>query len=312
MIIRKPNPNESEQIISLLQASLGESLLKKTATIWDFKHVKNPFGASYILVAEEDQKLIGVRALMQWNWQIHNEVWSAYRAVDTATHPDFQGKGIFTKLTLKALKDVQEKGEAFVFNTPNDKSRPGYLKMGWQEVGKIKVALIPLFFYFFKGLFSSKRYKNDISAQELESLCDDHNAVLQKKNILFTPKSASYLKWRYEENPMQNYKVVSGSNWYLAMYVKKHKFFNELRVAESLGELHKENKQQMQRAIMSYARKRKCLLITVADKNLFAFSVFGAYGPMLTFKSLTSSNSFVQNALDIENWHYSLGDLELF
>ena len=34
-------------------------------------------------------------------------------------------------------------GVDFVFNTPNDKSRPGYLKMGWEEVGRVPITVRP-------------------------------------------------------------------------------------------------------------------------------------------------------------------------
>ena len=65
----------------------------------------------------------------------------AVRAVDTATHPDHQGKGIFTKLTLGAIPDLRDDGVDAIFNTPNDKSRPGYLKMGWSQVGRVPVGV---------------------------------------------------------------------------------------------------------------------------------------------------------------------------
>ena len=47
------------------------------------------------------------------------------RAVDTATRPSHQGRGIFRRMTLHALDDLRAEGVAFVFNTPNDSSRPG-------------------------------------------------------------------------------------------------------------------------------------------------------------------------------------------
>ena len=49
----------------------------------------------------------------------------AVRAVDTATHPDFQRRGIFRNLTTTALDELAASGVDFIFNTPNDKSRPG-------------------------------------------------------------------------------------------------------------------------------------------------------------------------------------------
>ena len=30
-----------------------------------------------------------------------------------------------------------------MFNTPNDKSRPGYLKMGWSELGRPTLGVVP-------------------------------------------------------------------------------------------------------------------------------------------------------------------------
>jgi len=62
---------------------------------------------------------------------------TAVRAVDTATLPAAQGRGVFTRLTTTAVDELREQGVDFVFNTPNDRSRPGYLKMGWQVVGRV-------------------------------------------------------------------------------------------------------------------------------------------------------------------------------
>ena len=312
MIIRQVKQEDTNSIIVLLQASLGESLLKKSAEIWNFKHVINPFGESTVLLAEEDATLIGVRAFMDWRWQCGNQGWNAYRAVDTATHPNHQGKGIFKKLTLQALEEIQQKGDCFVFNTPNDQSRPGYLKMGWQEVGKIKLALVPTFFYVIHFLFSKKKVKSSITDLELQTLCDMHNLNLVAKNVLFTPKSAQYLKWRYEENPLQDYIIYATPEFYVAMYLKKHRFFNELRIVESIGVEESRNNTLLKNYIIKQAFQNKCWLITLANKNIFSLGIHGSFGPKLTFRPLTKSNVFIQKALQIRNWGYAIGDLELF
>ena len=312
MIIREAKQEDIDSIIVLLQASLGESLLKKSAEIWNFKHIINPFGESTVLLAEEDATLIGVRAFMNWRWQFGNQVWNAYRAVDTATHPNQQGKGIFKKLTLQALEEIQQKGDCFVFNTPNDQSRPGYLKMGWQEVGKIKVALVPTFFYALSYFFSKVKVESTITTLQLQTLCEIHNRQLAIKNVLFTPKSASYLKWRYEENPLQTYFVYSTPDCYVAMNVKKNRFFNELRVVEIIGNNDFKLKKNIRKAIVSCALEQECYFITVANKYLFACGIYGHFGPKLTFKSMTNNAIFDGKAIDINNWKYSLGDLELF
>lgn len=311
MIIREAQPNDTQAIVALLKLSLGEGLLKKTAMVWDFKHNQNPFGTSEVLLAFEDEKLIGVRAFMQWRWQLGDKTWIAYRAVDTATHPEHQGKGIFKKLTLKALEIVGLKSDAFIFNTPNNQSRPGYLKMGWTIVDSIPIAMVATPFYFFSNFFKGKNTaENKINKERLDEICAIHNAALSKKNVIFTPKSSAYLQWRFENNPMQDYIVISTQDWYVALYVKKHKFFKELRVAEVISP--NANTKDLICTIVKQAFKNRCFLITIADKNRFGLSIFGKFGPKLTFKPLTEDKDFINTALDIQKWNYSLGDLELF
>lgn len=313
MQIRIATTEDIFNIIPLIKSSLGESLVKKTPDIWNFKHIDNPFGNSHVLVATDDEKFVGVRAFMKWNWQLGNDFWVAYRAVDTATHPDFQGKGIFKKLTLKALYDVQENQETFVFNTPNDKSRPGYLKMGWVIVDALPIAIVPTIVYCFQNIFKKKVINtNQIETNRLEELCKIHNEVLSENNTIFTPKSVSYLKWRFEENPIQKYKVVSTNDSYVAMYIKKRRFFKELRVVEVISSNESIHKKVMQNAIIDYAIQNRCWITTLANKDLFRLRLYGKFGPKLTFKSLTKDTLFVTKALDINNWKYSLGDLELF
>jgi hypothetical protein len=249
---------------------------------------------------------------MSWKWQLENTVWQAYRAVDTATHPDHQGRGIFKQLTLQALEEVGVKQDCFIFNTPNEKSRPGYLKMGWEAIGKIKLALVPALFYRMGYVFSSTNYQVELSDADLEALCMAHNERLKAKGGLFTPKSAAYLNWRYTINPMQSYTVLTGKNWYVALYVKKHRYFSELRLAEVIGANDTKARKEIRRVVSKFAAQNGCLLMSTTDKELFRFSFYGAFGPILTCKDLTAHHIILQQAQKEQGWLYAMGDLELF
>src|SRR5688572_3667570 len=146
MLIREATEADIPAIVELLKISLGESLMPKSEAFWKWKHIDNPFGKSPVLVAEENGQLIGVRAFMQWEWQYQNKIYKAVRAVDTATHPQHQGKGIFKKLTLELVEQCKAKGVDFIFNTPNKSSKPGYLSMGWMSNGKLKIYMHPRIF----------------------------------------------------------------------------------------------------------------------------------------------------------------------
>lgn len=184
--------------------------------------------------------------------------------------------------------------------------------MGWVIVDALPIAIVSTLPYFFLSFFRKKAsFVNQIQNEKLEELCKVHNQVLSKKNSIFTPKSVAYLKWRFEENPMQKYQVASTDDWYIAMYIKEHKFFKELRIVEVISGGNSFEK-AIRNTIIDYASQNKCWLITLANKDLFRFRFFGKFGPKLTFKSLTKDTLFVNKALDINNWKYSLGDLELF
>lgn len=309
MQIRPAKVEDPIKIIDVLKAGLGEASIKINRRFWEFKHKENPFGKSLVLVAKKDHRIAGVRAFMKWRWQINQTVWQAYRAVDTATHPDFQRQGIFKKLTLAALDQIAEKSECFVFNTPNDNSRPGYLKMGWQIVGKIKAAVVPVFLQPALVFSQKTRFNNDFS--KLDTLTRLHNEALQQNGKLFTPKSPEYLQWRYQNNPMQSYNIVATPDFYIAYYVKKHRFFKELRISELINPAH-HNRKKIRQILLSEALKNRCAIMTLADTDLFKLQLYGNFGPVLTLKDLTQNNQLWQIAQQIDNWHYSLGDLELF
>src|SRR5688572_23337100 len=104
MDIREATDSDIPEIIALLKISLGESLMPKSERYWRWKHIENPFGRSPVILCWDEGKLVGVRAFMRWEWISEGQLYRAVRAVDTATHPDYQGKGIFKKLTLSLVE----------------------------------------------------------------------------------------------------------------------------------------------------------------------------------------------------------------
>ena len=144
MIIRKGTDSDLKEVISLLKVSLGEDRIPKTEALWNWKHRQNPFGESPILLAESAGKIIGVRAFLKWEYSREGKIISAQRAVDTAVHPDFQGKGIFSQLTRKLLEKSRLEGTDLIFNTPNQKSTPGYLKLGWEKWDRLPIKIKPV------------------------------------------------------------------------------------------------------------------------------------------------------------------------
>jgi GNAT superfamily N-acetyltransferase len=101
--VRPYEDADEPRVLELLSASLGAGPSgDRSAAFFRWKHLENPFGRSVLLVAEADGGIVGLRAFLRWRLRAGHRELSAVRAVDTATHPEFQGRGIFSRLTRAA------------------------------------------------------------------------------------------------------------------------------------------------------------------------------------------------------------------
>lgn len=225
LTLRRAVDDDRSAVIELCRASLGWVDGDPNEAFFSWKHDENPFGASPSWVAESpDGAIVGLRVFLRWRFrdQAGNEL-SAVRAVDTATHPDWQGKGIFTKLTLSAIPDLRDDGVDLIFNTPNDKSRPGYLKMGWSEVGRVPVGVrfsSPRSTSSLRGARTAADMWSEavsIGAPASEVLADTSQLdtlldAVGRSGRIETDRSAAYLQWRYRFGPLRYRAVLVGGS----------------------------------------------------------------------------------------------------
>lgn len=207
LAIRAARDEDIPAILDTLRAALGESpVLRRTPELWAWKHVSNPFGPSLVFVAESHEgRIAGVRAMMRWRLATPSgHVLSCLRPVDTATHPDYARRGIFRRLTMTALDVAQAEGVHLVFNTPNDKSGPGYLRMGWREVGQIGVLIRPKVGRAIRPdadqLPSIESWAPEATAVPASSMIND-----RAPRGLRTPRSGGYATWRFLSHPSASY-----------------------------------------------------------------------------------------------------------
>ncbi|MEZ4617179.1 MAG: GNAT family N-acetyltransferase [Caldilineaceae bacterium] len=219
-------------IVELAQAALGVTSATPMDTgFWQWKHHANPFGDSYGLYAWDAAKAqaVGARILMRWQFcDGAGTPYRAVRAVDTTTHPDYQRQGIFSRLTRQAIAELREDGVDLIFNTPNQKSLPGYLKLGWQQVTRWPLYLKPLRplrmaarrmaaaavpspdrfdAYFDDQILRWPSFIARYGDQVEEVLAANDQRRLPVG--LRTPRSIDYLAWRYGQHPAVQYGIFA-------------------------------------------------------------------------------------------------------
>jgi GNAT superfamily N-acetyltransferase len=220
--VRPWRDGDLDPVLSLLQAALGGGPAgSRPAEFFAWKHFANPFGRSFMLVAEMDGRPIGLRAFMRWRFRVGDRTVEAVRAVDTATYPDHQGRGIFSMLTRQAIESMPGEVE-LIFNTPNEKSMPGYLKMGWRVVGRVPISIgarrplrVALGLRSVRGPAEPRRPKPEIrciTAAEALVETDPVAELLHRARFpdgrLATDRDVAYLRWRYASAPLLDYRAV--------------------------------------------------------------------------------------------------------
>ena len=309
LAIRPYEDTDEEPVLALLAASLGKTVDDRYRRFIRWKHLENPFGRSFMWVGEVDERVIGFRSFLRWRFRDAGaEPVEAVRAVDTATHPDAQGMGVFRTLTMHALDEMSAAGISFVFNTPNDQSRPGYLKMGWRLEGRVPVKVRPRSLV---ALVRTVRARQPAEAWSLPTTVGepidsvaDHLATTRGPNgHLVTDRSPAFLRWRYAGCPeVGSVAVPAGDGAVLVRYRTRGPAV-ECTVGDVVGPVSSRG---------AGSALRRAVRLQPADYALAAAgSPIGGMvevarlGPVLARRDVSPGAS--QLPLDL-----SLGDVELF
>jgi GNAT superfamily N-acetyltransferase len=219
LVTRPATEADRGDIIALLRSSLGWQSGEEYELLFTWKHLDNPFGPSPAWVATDGNRIVGFRTMLRWRFLVDGRPVRAVRAVDTATHPDFQGRGIFSRLTRQALTELEAQGVACVFNTPNSQSRPGYLKMGWQVVRRVPLAVRPRsplsLGRMLRARMPADRWSMETSVGRPAGEAFTDEAGLKRllgsqppSSGLQTDRSVAFLRWRYAGLVRLHYRVL--------------------------------------------------------------------------------------------------------
>jgi GNAT superfamily N-acetyltransferase len=318
------------EVVALLDRTLGPAPGGVTrAELFAWKHRRNPFGPSVALVAETGGRIIGLRSFLRWELAGGPTPVIAVRAVDTATAPEVQRLGVFSRLTTEALELCRRDGASFVFNTPNDKSLPGYLKMGWSVVGewplRLKVRRPDRFASAVLrrglgagGAIEPPRGSALVPADAATSgvAFDRASGWAGPGGRLHTPRTAAYLRWRYGDGPLP-YHVLQERDALLVVRLRARGRLREVVLCEAvaapgasrtlvrmLGRLPHEARADHVVAHMGSGWPLAEMLPRAGYRRL----------PMkgMRFTVRPIANAMTPDPREASSWSLTLGDLEVF
>jgi GNAT superfamily N-acetyltransferase len=142
--VRSYRAGDAPRVVALLRAAFGDWPGPRVAAhdrpeeFFAWKHERNPHGASFIVLAEAEGRLAGMRAYSPWPFLAGGRRVGAVHTVDIATDPRHRGQGISSKLSEHAIGRLRET-KSFALGLPNDMSTSQSLRTGWQPVGTFPV-----------------------------------------------------------------------------------------------------------------------------------------------------------------------------
>lgn len=324
--VRSGREDDVEEIVELLRTCLGAGRVPRSAEFWRWKHERSPFGPSPVLLAVAGGRIVGVRAFLRWRWRSADQDLPAVRAVDTATHPDWQGRGVFSALTGELTARVAGEGAAFVFNTPNRKSGAGYRKMGWRTVGRLPVAVRPA------APFAAAAARRAVPLRPVadflaepgtEPLLAAVEGRRRQDPRLRTAATADYLRWRYAAVPGLDYRVAAGGEGEAAAAIvvrrRQRRQLVEASVTEVLiaGEPGMATAARLLRTVAPATGAHYAAAVATRgtdERRALARSGFlplPAAGPALFVRPLATAAG-TPDPLHLASWRFAAGALELF
>jgi len=324
----------------------GEIISEEYLT-WQYN--KNPSGYPIYSIARCDNKLIGQYLVIPFNYLYKNEQIKGTLSLNTLIHPDFQGKGLFTKLAGSTYLKCTDLNIGFTNGFPNPMSYGGFIKkLNFKEVGKCQLMLRPIrpfnfLFDFLKnnkvkhggdlpfemthfenqGTEFSKLTKNDSDLYNIFWSSITHDKITINKNF-------DFIKWRYMDLPGRNYhlfksvrnkKVTS----IIVLRIERVLNTNSAIIMDRywLNDGQSDNKYLLKQVTRNL-KKQKINIIVALDSNIKdrTKSLLKARFLKVPNKLLPQLIPFIyrshhiehddKNLDNLKSWSFSFGDYDIF
>jgi hypothetical protein len=224
---------------------------------------------------------------------------------------------VFRALTTTAVAELTDEGVDFVFNTPNDQSRPGYLRMGWSDVGRLplnaRVSRVSALWRMRTARVPAERWPiaTDAGVDARALLADDGVATLLERlappRALRTARSAEYLRWRYGLAAL-GYRAIAHSNdpaaGIVVFRLRRRGAAVEAVVSELLVPDGAPYGGHLLREVARTARPD--YVVQIGHRSGSSFPI-PRLGPLLTYRPLTDRSAIPA----LRDFDLALGDVEL-
>lgn len=228
-VIRLFRPNDAPGVRAVLEATYGAKATP--AATYNWWSLGFTGATSGFTVAEANEKIVGVQPMEIFPYTDGAKQLKGGVLTGVAVHPDFRRRGIFSALVRGCEAEAWRQGAAFVTSMPNERSQPGFVKMGYTDLGRRQLLVRPLRPCAMGGkalpvlghlagaaaglgqsmakrIPSAKGY----SVREINSTDTELELLAQKHDELFPglrmERNSGWWRWRFLESPLRQYRIL--------------------------------------------------------------------------------------------------------
>lgn len=312
MEIRPYQLEDEKSILDLFALSFGKRM---TLDYWRWRFINNPFtNEIFIDLMWEGDTLIGHYAVSPINMVIDGNVEKTALSMTTMTHPEYGGKGVFSKLADSLYGKLISSDYKMVWGFPNNNSHYGFNKnLGWNDIA-------------IQGMMSlqADRLSHTKNVVEYHYRTEFNNEIVSKLNLsnknVRIDKTLKYLKWRYFENPSNEYKLLTTSDFKGIVVYKVIPSFSDINCTEiDILDIYYNFDIDILRCLL--------LIILESEPNIKQFNIWDSLhsenqlnlekvgfrlSPPITYLGVRNLNGEPSIIRSYENWDISLSYSDVF
>jgi hypothetical protein len=333
------DPSErTDEILELLSSTMPQGASNRyDESYWNWKHVINPAGRSLVHVAtDSNDKIVSTRSFIRWRFARGDEVIEGFRAADSATIPEHQRKGLFTRTTTRAVEEAATSSAALVLGNPITTSLPGYRNVGFKVIGmarsKIKASariklrnigrtsttVAPALLRGRRPSGASVAPKFAATQESATQFASDARTLRSGSRLLRTDPTPEFVHWRFGLDPRFEHGLyVSRSagkpDWAIAYRMVQQVFGYRIGTIDQVEPANLSQKQLAEIAdfMSSVESVDEIRILTLDDRDSSVFSE-GGFSVSSTSHAVTCfplKNEFAEYAGGSDLWSLQNADI---
>ncbi|MDP6175322.1 MAG: GNAT family N-acetyltransferase [Rhodospirillales bacterium] len=133
--IRQAGPEDMDAIRALYLDVWGYN---RPRSFDHWRYLSGEGGICPMTLAVDGEKLAGAYTVWPASMRLAGDIVPGAQSMDTMTHPDYQGQGVFTKLAQACYEIAAGRSMKILYGFPNPLSYPGFVKhLGWTHTGDV-------------------------------------------------------------------------------------------------------------------------------------------------------------------------------